>query len=92
MSEDDGEYPQINIHMSEVMIREIDAAWTGRMAIDTDIHNRSSGVKWLICKGLDALKNELNGSEADRILNRQILDIAEEDNFVVKLVGVGGKK
>jgi len=46
---------QLTFRVSTSMIREIDAAWTKRGIYET----RSQGIRWLIRKGLDAVKKEV---------------------------------
>lgn len=52
MSEKKDVLEQLTFRVPTSMISEIDAAWTGEGAFTT----RSQGVRWLIRKGLDAIK------------------------------------
>lgn len=48
------ESEKITIRIKEMKLKEIDEAWTTVGFIET----RSAGIKWLIEKGLNAIKKE----------------------------------
>lgn len=47
MKSEDVEKTKVALRLSDVMLREIDAAWT-----NSGLVSRSKGIRWLIRKGL----------------------------------------
>ena len=45
--------PRINLRISDVQLREIDAAWTKKGKF-----NRSDGIRWLLDLGIQKVKEE----------------------------------
>ena len=54
MSEDESDMKQVNTRLPDSMIREIDALWVG----NGGFVNRSQGIRWLLKKGIDAVKEQ----------------------------------
>ena len=53
MKSEDVEKTKVAFRLSDVMLREIDAAWT-----NSGLVSRSEGIRWLIRKGLDGVQKD----------------------------------